>query len=198
MDAGQPAGPREPATAPRKPRRREIASYCLFDFGNSAYTTLIITVVFSVYFREVVVDAPGNAGDRLWGITHTSSMTLVALLSPILGALADFSGRRKFFLVFTTLQTVIACALLFFVGPGDVVWAMVLYIIGTVGFEGGYIRSVLVIGVSESEANRRFFETEVARTGAKPRNRNRRGTRTSGEETGGNHSPPFRTEGHQN
>jgi len=120
-------------------RRRAVASFCMFDFANSSYTTLIITVAFSVYFREVVVNAPDNSGDRLWGLANFAAMFVVALTSPILGALADYSGRRKFFLIFTTLQTVVATALLFFVGPGQIVFAMVMYAIATVGFESGYV-----------------------------------------------------------
>jgi len=126
-------------TPPRRRRRtREIAAYCLFDFANSSYTTLIITVVFAVYFRNVVVGAADNTGDRLWGIANFIAMAIVVLATPLLGALADYSGRRKRFLILTTLQTVLATALLYLVGPGDVVLAMGLYIIGTVGFEAGY------------------------------------------------------------
>jgi len=126
-------------TPPRRRRRtREVVAYCLFDFANSSYTTLIITVVFAVYFRDVVVATADNTGDRLWGIANFIAMAIVALSSPLLGALADYSGRRKRFLVLTTLQTVVATALLALVGPGDLVLAMALYIIGTVGFEAGY------------------------------------------------------------
>jgi UMF1 family MFS transporter len=126
-------------TRPRRSRRaREVVAYCLFDFANSSYTTLIITVVFAVYFRNVVVGSADNAGDRLWGIANFIAMGIVVLATPFLGALADYSGRRKRFLIVTTLQTVVATAMLAFVGPGDLFLAMVLYIIGTVGFEAGY------------------------------------------------------------
>jgi UMF1 family MFS transporter len=122
-----------------RPRRtREVVAYCLFDFANSSYTTLIITVVFAVYFRDVVVGAADNTGDRLWGIANFIAMALVVLATPFLGALADYSGRRKRFLIMTTLQTVVATALLALVGPRDVVFAMALYVIATVGFEAGY------------------------------------------------------------
>lgn len=120
-------------------RRRAVASWCLFDFANSSYTTLIITVAFSVYFQEAVVNAADNTGDRLWGLANFMAMAVVALTSPVMGALADFTGRKKFLLVVTTLQTVVATALLFFVGPGHVAWAMGLYVIATIGFESGYV-----------------------------------------------------------
>ena len=116
-----------------------MVSWCLFDFANSSYTTLIMTVVYSVYFRDAIVGAADNRGDRLWGVANFLAMAIVAVSSPILGAFSDFSGRRKFFLVATTLQTVVATALLFFVGPGDVRSGIFLYVIGTIGFEAGYV-----------------------------------------------------------
>jgi UMF1 family MFS transporter len=122
-----------------KPRFRETAAWCLFDFANSSFTTLIVTVAYAVYFREVVVDRSGNVGDELWGRAIFIAMLMVVLLSPVLGALADGSGKRKFLLVSMTLMTVAATASLFFVGPGDVLPGMVLFIIGMVGFEAGYV-----------------------------------------------------------
>jgi len=116
-----------------------VASWCLFDFANSSYTTLIMTVAYSVYFRDAVVGAADNRGDRLWGIANFLTMGIVALTSPILGAFSDYSGRRKFFLILTTLQTVVATAALVIVGPGDVVSGIVLYVIASIGFEGGYV-----------------------------------------------------------
>jgi UMF1 family MFS transporter len=114
-------------------------SWCLFDFANSSYTTLIMTVVYSVYFRDAVVGATDNRGDRLWGVANFLAMGVVALTSPILGALSDYSGRRKFFLIATTLQTVIATALLALVGPGQVASGIIWYVVATIGFEAGYV-----------------------------------------------------------
>ena len=98
-----------------------------------------MTVVYSVYFRDAVVGAADNRGDRLWGVANFLAMALVAFTSPVLGAFSDFSGRRKFFLVATTLQTVVATACLAFVGPGDVRSGIVLYVIASIGFEAGYV-----------------------------------------------------------
>lgn len=123
----------------RRPSRRAVAAWCLFDFANSSYTTLIVTVAYSVYFRDAVVGAADNRGDRLWGTANFLAMAIVALVSPVMGAIADYSGRKKFFLIVTTLQTVIATAFLALVGPGDVAWGMALYVLGTIGFEAGYV-----------------------------------------------------------
>ena len=119
--------------------RRATVGWCLFDFANSSYTTLIITVAFAVYFRQVVVNASDNRADQLWGIANFIAMLSVAAASPALGALADFSGRRRFFLITTTLLSVAATALLYWVGPGDIGAAMTLFVLGTFGFEAGYV-----------------------------------------------------------
>jgi len=120
------------------PRFRTVA-WCLFDFANSAYTTLIVTVAYAVYFRDVVVNAKDNRGDELWGTATFISMAMVALASPIVGALADFSGRKRTFLIVSTLMTIAATVVLFFVGPGDLALGMAMFIIGNFGFEVGYV-----------------------------------------------------------
>jgi UMF1 family MFS transporter len=129
----------DPVERESLPPRAAVASWCLFDFANSSYTTLIVTVAYSVYFRDAVVGASDNRGDRLWGTANFLAMALVAATSPVLGAIADYSGRKKFFLVVTTLQTVVATALLYTVGPGDVAAGIFLYVVATIGFEGGYV-----------------------------------------------------------
>lgn len=119
--------------------KRATVSWCLFDFANSSYTTLIITTAFAIYFRNVVVHAADNRGDQLYGLANSLAMLVVALSSPVMGAVADYSGRRKLFLILTSLVTIATAALLHFVGPGDIPAAMALYIVGQVGFEMGYV-----------------------------------------------------------
>jgi UMF1 family MFS transporter len=119
--------------------RRATVAWCLFDFANSAYTTVIITVAFAVYFRQVVVHASDNRGDQLWGIANFIAMLAVAAASPLLGAFADFSGCKKMLLAGMTLISVAATALMYFVGPGDVTLAILLFVLGTFGFEAGYV-----------------------------------------------------------
>ena len=119
--------------------RREVAGYCLYDFANSSYTTLIVTVAYAIYFRQVVVGAGDPRGDLWWSLTQVAAYLVLIVSAPVFGALADCSGRKKLFLLGTTIQTVVACALLSRVGAGDLGWAVGLYIAGTVGFEGGYV-----------------------------------------------------------
>lgn len=125
-------------SAPHAPRRA-FAAWCLYDFANSAYTTLIVTLVFSVYFREVVVGAADNRGDRLWGLGNFLAMVVTAAVAPVAGALADHSGWRRRLLILSTLICVVATGLLATTRPGGIVWALLLYAVATVGFELGYV-----------------------------------------------------------
>ncbi|MFO7894037.1 MAG: MFS transporter [Longimicrobiales bacterium] len=119
-------------------QRREVVSWSLYDFANSAFTTLIVTFIFSRYYAEVVSDDPLR-GAVLWTRAVNISAITVALLMPVLGAIADHSGRKKLFLFIATAQSVIFTALLFFAGPGDALWAGVVFIIANVGFEGSQV-----------------------------------------------------------
>jgi UMF1 family MFS transporter len=86
----------------------------LYDFANSAFTTIIVTVVNSVYFIKTVVGGDPGYGEMLWGRAIGISMTLVALTAPIFGAVADFSRGKKRMLFLNCYLTVIFTALLLF------------------------------------------------------------------------------------
>src|SRR5512135_2003736 len=118
---------REEATAPTRSSalRREVLGWCAFDFANSSYTTLITTVAFSVYFREAVVGAGDPSGDLLWSMAGIAVNLVLIATSPVLGAMADFSGRKKRLLLATVVLTVAATALLSLAGPGHVALALV-------------------------------------------------------------------------
>lgn len=122
-------------TAFPPPSRREIFGWAMFDFANSSYTTVIVTVAFSVYFTEQV--APAGRGDFFWGLGISISNLIVLVLSPIVGAIADDSGRKKLFLFATYLTCVIGTALLWLVTPGQVGLGLVLLVISFLGFSFG-------------------------------------------------------------
>jgi UMF1 family MFS transporter len=116
--------------------RREILGWCFYDVADSAFTTVIVTVLFSLYFGTVVVGDPGRA-DFLWGLAASVSEIVVALLAPILGAMADYSGSRKHFLAGCAVTVVFFTASLACVGPGMIAIALTLYVLANVGFAGG-------------------------------------------------------------
>ena len=119
-------------------RRREVVSWSLYDFANSAFTTLIVTFIFSRYYADVVSDDPLQ-GAVMWTRAVNISAVLVAVMMPVLGAMADHSGRKKLFLFVATAQSVVFTALLFFAGPGDALWAGAVFIVANVGFEGSQV-----------------------------------------------------------
>lgn len=110
----------------------------MFDFANSSYTTVVVTVAFSVFFTSLV--ASGPSADAWWGRGIFLSNLFVVLLSPIVGAVADESGRKKVFLFVTYLLCVAGTAALWFVVPGAagaVALALALFIVSNVAFSFG-------------------------------------------------------------
>jgi UMF1 family MFS transporter len=116
-------------------RKREIFGWAMFDFANSSYTTVIVTVAFSVYFTTLV--APGTRGDWLWGVGVMISNLIVLSTAPVVGALADGSGRKKHFLAGTWLLCVAGTAALWFAVPGAVILALALFVVSNVSFAMG-------------------------------------------------------------
>ena len=123
------------STAQPTVRKREIFGWAMFDFANSSYTTVIVTVAFSVYFTTLV--APGPQGDWLWGVGVMISNLIVLASAPLVGALADGSGRKKHFLAVTWLTCVAGTAALWFALPGAVVLALTLFVISNVAYAMG-------------------------------------------------------------
>ncbi len=117
---------------------RNIFGWIMYDFANSSFTTIIVTVVYSVYFKNVVVNR-GEYGTALWGRSVSISMLLVAISAPIFGAVADFSRAKKKFLFYNCYLTVIFTALLYFVRAGDVFTGMLFFIIANFGFNSGNV-----------------------------------------------------------
>ena len=112
-------------------------SWYMYDFGNSAYAAVVTLAIYSAYFKGQVVG--GAEGTRLWGLSVGIAMLVVAVLSPILGALADFSGSKKKFLLAFTAIAVVFTAMLFFVGPGDIFTGMLFFILAEIGYRGAQV-----------------------------------------------------------
>lgn len=117
--------------------RRERVAWYLYDFGNSAYAAVVLLAIYSAYFQSEV--AGGAEGSRLWGISVGIAMFLVAVTSPVLGAVADYTGSKKRFLLFYTLMAVAFTALLFLVRPGDVFIGMLFFILAEIGYRSAQV-----------------------------------------------------------
>jgi len=118
-------------------KMRAIRAWTMYDWANSAFATTIMAAVLPNYFSLFI------ATDRsltLWGYTVAIGSLIAALISPVLGAIADFRGSKKVFLGFFATLGILATALMFLVDtPGDWRLACVLYILGTIGFAGSLV-----------------------------------------------------------
>jgi MFS transporter, UMF1 family len=126
QDHGQPAS------------KFQVFIWTLFDFANTSFSVLILTVAYPVYFTTIVA-AHRHDADFLWGASFSISMLITAAISPVLGAIADHSAGKKRFLLYFTLLCIIATALLYFVGEREVALGMLLLILANIGFEAGLV-----------------------------------------------------------
>ena len=116
--------------------RRAVAAWCLYDFANSAFTTLVVTFIYAAFFIKVI--APDEVtGTWQWSRCVSITAVSVALMSPVLGALADRGGYRKRFLGFFTAVAVLGAAMLYTAVPGQVAWALFWFTLGNIAFEMG-------------------------------------------------------------
>jgi UMF1 family MFS transporter len=119
------------------PGRAAVISWIFFDWAAQPYFTLITTFVFAPYFATHVASDPAS-GQSLWGFATAAAGLLIALMSPVLGAIADASGRRKPWIAAFGALLVIGSCLMWFGKPGDptVIPPLLLaYAIATVGAE---------------------------------------------------------------
>ncbi len=115
--------------------RREVLSWCLYDWGNSAFATVVISAVLPVYYNEVAGSVlGGNKAIVYWGYTVSVALLITALLAPVMGAVSDFMGIKKRLLMLFAAVGVFATSLLYFIKTGDWFVASMLFVVGHVGF----------------------------------------------------------------
>jgi UMF1 family MFS transporter len=118
--------------------KKKVFIWTLFDFANTSFSIVVVTFLYAVYFKKVV--AEGKAiGDLYWSIGTSLAMIITAIISPVLGAIADYSAGKKRFLLFFTLLCIAATASLFFVGEGSVILGITLFVLANIGFEAGLV-----------------------------------------------------------
>jgi len=119
--------------------KKQILSWCLFDFANSSYSAVIAAVVFQVYYINVIAGNSNGNGDLWWGRAISLSMLVVSFSSPFLGGIADYAGRRKSLLAAYTFACVAAVAGFCLLSPGDVLVGCALIALANIGMEGGLV-----------------------------------------------------------
>jgi UMF1 family MFS transporter len=119
------------------PPRAAVLGWMLFGWAVEPYFTLITTFVFAPYFATHVAADPAS-GQSLWGLATAAAGMLIALASPVLGAVADAGGRRKPWIVAFGVLLVIGASLMWIGKPGDtsaIPPLLIAYGIATIGAE---------------------------------------------------------------
>ena len=120
--------------------KKAIWAWTMYDWGNSAFATTIMAAVLPVYYTSVAAaHLPANVATAYWGYTSSVGALVAAVLSPVLGAVADFSGKKKRFLTIFMAIGVAATALMYFISTGDWLLASLLFVFGQVGFAGSLV-----------------------------------------------------------
>lgn len=119
--------------------KKQIASWCLFDFANSSFSAVIAAVIFPVYYANYIVGNDSGYGDLWWGRVISFSMAVVVLTSPFVGGIADYKCIKKKLLFVYTAICVIAVSLLSLIEKGMVVQGFLLASLATIGMEGGVV-----------------------------------------------------------
>ncbi len=123
-----------------KQHQRAIWAWTMYDWANSAFATTIMAAVLPVYYSNVAAgDLPKNIATAYWGFTTSLSALIAAVISPVLGAVADVRGSKKRFLTLFMLLGVTGTALLYFVRTGDWLLASLFFLFGNIGFAGSLV-----------------------------------------------------------
>lgn len=123
--------------------QKTIHAWCMYDWAMSAFHTTIMAAFLPIFFRHVATvtlsETQNHLATSLWGYTTAIAMFIVAILSLILGPVADYGSSKKRFLGLFVGLGVISTSLLVFTGPGDWMWVALLFIFGNIGVACGEV-----------------------------------------------------------
>ncbi|MCU0828083.1 MAG: MFS transporter [Tabrizicola sp.] len=129
--------------------RKRIWGWFFFDWASQPYNTLLLTFIFGPYFTEIAIgyymgegldpDAAAAAAQSFWGWGIAASSVLIAIFAPILGAMADSTGRRLVWVWTFSVFYVVGASALWWVAPGGGIetlfWAVAFFGLGFIGME---------------------------------------------------------------
>ncbi len=124
---------------------RTLNAWAFFDWANSAFALVITVAIFPAYFIEVTNDSIElgsftTSNSVLYAFAISGSYLIIALFSPLLSGIADYGGRRMFFMRFFTILGALAClALFFFQGMEQLWFGTTMFMVAMIGFAGGLV-----------------------------------------------------------
>lgn len=156
MDRIDPAAPRRGLLARLGLDRPELRAWAMYDWAASAFQTTIMVAVFPIYFIKVAGAGEAVVANQWWGYANSAAIAIVALMSPVLGAIADFSASKKRFLGSFTGLGVVAVAGMYFIQRGDLLLASALYLVASIAASASFTfyESLLPHIASEEEVDR--------------------------------------------
>ncbi|MEQ1690336.1 MAG: MFS transporter [Gemmatimonas sp.] len=137
--------------------RPELRAWAMYDWAVSSMQTVISTAVFPIFFLKVAADGLTPAqGTQALGVANTVAAVFIAVLAPILGAIADYKAAKKRFLVGFMLLGVTATALMFLIQHGQLLFASILFVLSMAGATGSmtFYESLLPHIAKEDEMDR--------------------------------------------
>jgi MFS transporter, UMF1 family len=137
--------------------RRELRAWAMYDWANSAVMTTIIAAVFPAYFAQVAAAGlPAGAALTRFGLGTSIAIAIIAVISPILGAMSDFTASKKRFLGAFLGIGVAAVGAMFFIGHGDWLFGLSTFMLANIGLMGGFVfyESLLPHIASKDEVDR--------------------------------------------
>ncbi|MBW1983949.1 MAG: MFS transporter, partial [Deltaproteobacteria bacterium] len=120
--------------------KKAVWGWALYDWANSAFATTVMAGFFPIFFKKFWSSgADVNLSTAQLGIGNSLASLLVALMAPVLGAIADKGSAKKKFLIFFAYLGVLMTASLFMVKEGQWAWAIFIYAMGVIGFSGANV-----------------------------------------------------------
>jgi UMF1 family MFS transporter len=137
--------------------RPELRAWAMYDWANSAFQTTIIAAMFPIYFQRVAAAGlPKGVATERFAWATTIAIVIVALVAPVLGAVADYAGTKKKWLGIFLAFGAVATASMYWIQRGDWLLALTLFVAGNVGVAGSIVfyESLLPHIASEAELDR--------------------------------------------
>jgi len=133
--------PNESSHVTERDYQRVVNAWAMYDWANSAFAVVILTAIFPVYYRALVINAGGapETATAYWAYTTSLSLLLVALIGPVVGAAADLLGAKKCFLAAALSLGVLGTVSLAFLHTNEYLLGALLFAVANLGFAGGNI-----------------------------------------------------------